>query len=86
MRNITTTTNQILGILAGATSQFASPAEIDNITTLKAELRVLLRRAAYWPPEASENLWMSLGTSLFRYLPPLQSTGYTAEIAALVTA
>ena len=83
MRNVTTITNQILTILAGAT---IAPAEADNIATLKAELRIILKTAAYWPPEASEDLWNRLGTALYRYMPPLQNTGYTAEIAALVAA
>jgi hypothetical protein len=82
MRNITTITNQILSILGGAT---IAPGDQDNITTLSAELRVLLRRASYAPPESVEGLWISLGTSLYRYLPPVQSTGYTAQIAAIAT-
>lgn len=83
MRNITTITNQILVVLATAVPAAAS--EADNLVTLKAELRVLLRRASYAPPESIETLWISLGTSLFRYLVPVQPTGYTAEIAAIAT-
>lgn len=84
MRNISTVTNGVLAILGSAT---VAPSDQDNITTLQAELRVLLRRASYSPPEAkTEQLWISLGTSLYRYMPPLQPTGYTAQVAALVTA
>lgn len=82
MRNITTVTNQILTVLAGAS---IAPRDADNNITMQAELRVLLRRAAYAPPESVEQLWIQLGTTLYRYMPPLQPTGYTAEIAAIAT-
>jgi hypothetical protein len=82
MRNISTVINQILLILAGATIQ---PADQDNITTLQAELRIILRRAAYNPPEAGNVLWLSLATTLYRYLPPASGGGYPAQISAIVT-
>jgi hypothetical protein len=82
MRNITTVTNQILTILASAT---IAPGDQDNITTLQAELRVLLKRAAYCAPEASMALWTSLSQTLFRYLPPA-SGGYPLAISQVITA
>ena len=81
MRNITSVTNQILTILAGATVQ---PADQDNVTTLQAELRIILRRATYFPPEAGNLLWQSLATTLYRYLPPA-SGGYPLQISQIVT-
>jgi hypothetical protein len=83
VRNIITVTNQILTILSTAT---IAPGDQDNVTTLQAELRVLLRRASYTPPEASQTaaLWLSLGQALYRYLPPA-SGGYAAQISVLVT-
>ena len=81
MRNITTVTNQILTILSNVT---VAPGDQDNVTTLQAELRVLLRRASYTPPEASSALWLSLGQALYRYLPPA-SGGYALQISVLVT-
>lgn len=83
MRNITTTTNSILTILAGA--QIA-PAEQDNILTLQAELRIIAKTASYLPTESNQTseLWARLGTALYRFMPPVQQTGYTADISALI--
>jgi len=81
MRSITTVVNQILTVLAGATVQ---PADQDNVTTLQAELRIILRRATYFPPEAGNLLWIQLNTSLYRYLPPATG-GYPLQISQIVT-
>jgi hypothetical protein len=70
---------QILAILATAPTS-------DNNTVLAAELRVMLKRAAYTPFEGERGLWEGLGIVLNRYLAPPTSSTWAAQISALVTA
>ena len=79
MSKFTTLVNKILAILATA-------PQSDEIITLQAELRVMLKRAAYTPIEGSRGLWEGLGITLYRYLAPPTSSDWAAQISALVTA
>ena len=73
MRNITDVINEVLEILPDP-----PPTEVaDDITVLKAELRILKRTGSYTPAEAhtDEALWDRLGIALYRYMP--NPEGYT---------
>jgi hypothetical protein len=79
MSKFTSVVTQILAVLATAPMS-------DNNTVLAADLRILLKRAAYTPVEGETGLWDSLGITLNRYLAPPTSSTWAAQISALVTA
>lgn len=79
MRKLSDVITQVLAL-------FPEPvpaAVYDDLTVLRAELEILLRTAAYTPPESlvGTELWSRLGTACYRYLPHPASYPFAQSIS-----
>jgi len=81
MRNIVSITDQVLALLIPVTPPDGSN---QNLTVAVAALQVIRKQGMYYPPEAAELLWESMGATLYRYLPPPSSAPFD-QISAIVT-
>ncbi len=84
MRNIADVVNEVLALIPDP-----APAEVaDDLTVLKAELRILKRTGSYTPAEAhtDEALWDRLGIALYRYLPNPEGYEWARAISNVMKA
>ena len=82
MRTIPNVIAQILALLPVP----VHPELADDLTVFQAELAVILRTAAYTPPESPtrQELWARLATACYRYLPNPTAYAFARAISILL--
>jgi len=81
MRKITTVITQILDVLPVIPDSVIA----DQMTTLKAELRLQLRQGMYLAPEGESDAWERLSITLYRYMPQPGSYPFVQQVSDIVT-
>lgn len=84
MRKLDTTIDSILALLPADAD--TPPDFKDNLTTLKAELRIFSRTADYLAPEGDADAWRRLGAALYRYMPPTTAYPWAKAVSDIITA
>lgn len=81
MRNIATVIEAVLAAVPNP----MPPEYATNLTVMVAELKVIERQAAYYPPEAEGDLWLRVGQVAYRYLPPPTAADWAMTISKILT-
>lgn len=86
MRKIQDVINRILAVLPDP-KDLTDGLVSDEVTVLRAELRILKRGGQYTPPEATsdDEQWNRLGTILYRNLPPPTAFDWAQKVSDIVT-